>query len=125
MEFPITKGMTVFLQPTGNNLRGWTGEPIQGTITKIGRKYFYVQKENIVWREYRFDLNTFVYDDSDSNAGYIVYPDEESFNRAQEYRKMLQRIRTYFGCWTNEPSYACVKKIFDFLVEDGQLQQKG
>lgn len=120
--FEVVEGMTVFLQPTGNNERGWDGEPIRGTVSKIARKYFYVKLDERTWGEERFDRKTFIHDDGDTNGGYIIYPSRKSFERAKEGKEMLYAIRIYFGGWANSPpSYEALKQIYKILHEEGLI----
>lgn len=57
--FSIEVGQDVVLRPTGNNRRGWDGNPIPGLITKIARKYFYVRVNGYGWSNQRFLERTF------------------------------------------------------------------
>ena len=56
-KFEIRVGMPVVLFPTGNSQYHYSKQPLKCTITKIGRKYFYVYYSG---REIaRFDIETF------------------------------------------------------------------
>lgn len=38
-KFKELDGSTIYAIPTGNEARGWNGEPIEFTVIKFGRKY--------------------------------------------------------------------------------------
>lgn len=103
MVFELRKGMTVTMKPTGNFTRGWDGKPYHGVVEKIGRKYAHVSvigRGRSVWR---FDKDTLeCAEESDYNAGYELFPDDESFEREMDRRFLLKEIRS--------------------LVRDGQLE---
>lgn len=127
-NFEIEVGQDVFLKPTGNNSRGWNGEPIHGRIVKIARKYFYVFIDGRPLHEDRFDRETFEYDDQDRNAGYIIHSSLDEFYKEAEYIMMLHDLRRYFsdylgsgGRKDNALAYETVKKIYDLLRHEGVI----
>lgn len=103
MKFKLEQGMNVTMKPTGNFARGWDGKPFHGVVEKIGRKYAHVSvidRGRSVWR---FDKDTLeCAEESDYNAGYELFPDDESFEREMDRRFLLKEIRS--------------------LVRDGQLE---
>lgn len=125
--FKIEVGQDVFLNPTGNNDRGWDGKPIHGRIVKIARKYFYVFIDGRPLHEDRFDRETFEYDEQDRNAGFVVYGSLDAFRKEAEYIMMFHDIRCYFsdhlisGYKGNALSYDTVKKIHGLLRHEGVI----
>lgn len=93
-KFPIEVGQEVVLEPTGNYVRIYNEKPQKGRITKIARKYFYVDL-GPRWLA-KFELETFNGYDQDNNAGWIIWPTEEAYNRAKELDKKLEFIRKFF-----------------------------
>lgn len=76
-KFPIEVGQEVFLCPTGNYTRMGM-KPRLGVITKIARKYFYVDIQS-VWGEAKFEIETFQNVNDDCNSSWVLYPNEESY----------------------------------------------
>lgn len=93
-KFPIEVGQEVILQPTGNYSRMYGGRIRKGCITKIARKYFYV---DIGFRgTEKFEIETFRNENGDNNAGWEIWPTEEAYNRAKELEQKLESIRKFF-----------------------------
>lgn len=122
-EFRMFVGMPVYMKPEGNLLRGWDGNAVIGTITKIARKYFYVTVSQTN-REVRFLLDGYSCADPDYlNAGYIVYPSEKAFQMDREYEKMLREVRRYFAAdYLSERhlSYDEVKQVHTLITDKGE-----
>ena len=117
--FSIEVGQNVVLRPTGNNRRGWDGNPVPGLITKIARKYFYVRVNGYGWSNQRFLREDFSCDEGERNAGYIIYESEDAFNRDTEYGEMMKEVRKFFsGFGTNRVSYDALKQIYELLLHE-------
>lgn len=70
-KFPIEVGQEVFLCPTGNYTRMGM-KPRLGVITKIARKYFYVDIQS-AWGEAKFEIETFQnVNDAATPLGYSI-----------------------------------------------------
>lgn len=94
--FPIQEGQTVYISPTGNAARREDEELWEGTISKIARKYFYVDTKRGSFYTPRFERETF--DSScpeDCNSGYTVWESKESWYSFQDAKKELDAIRDY------------------------------
>lgn len=95
MVFELRKGMTVTMKPTGNYARRWDGKPRHGVVEKIGRKYAHVALDGYGRSVYRFDKETLkCEDESLYNAGYELFPDDETFEREMDRRFLLKEIRS-------------------------------
>lgn len=103
MKFKLEQGMTVTMKPTGNFARGWDGKPFHGVVEKIGRKYAHISMNDYGRRVYLFEKETLRCTvEVEHNAGYELFPDDESFEREMDRRFLLKEIRS--------------------LVRDGQLE---
>ena len=99
-KFPIEVGQEVFLCPAGNYTRMGM-KPKLGVITKIARKYFYVDIQS-AWGEPKFEIETFQYAGDDCNSSWILYPNEETYLEEKRRQEKLQAIREYFRNWIRE-----------------------
>lgn len=95
--FPIKVGQEVFLEPTGNLVRRRSGDVQlqRGTIIKIARKYFYVDRGS-GWGPDKFEVETFQNINSDCNSAWILWATEEAYCEAKELERRLECIRSYF-----------------------------
>ena len=93
-KFPIEVGQEVFLCPAGNYTRMGM-KPKLGVITKIARKYFYVDIQS-AWGEPKFEIETFQYAGDDCNSSWILYPNEETYLEEKRRQEKLQAIREFF-----------------------------
>ena len=120
-------GETVYMRPTGN-ARFWHGTQIPyvtGIVTKIGRKYFTVNRgrdgiHGGTEEKFTIDGAQCVNDD---NYGYILYGSKEAFERDAERERKLCEIKTYFchSIGVKALSYEGVCKVYDILKEEGLL----
>ena len=123
----VEVGDIVYMRPTGN-ARFWHGTQIQyvtGTVTKIGRKYFTVNRghdgiHSGTEEKFTIDGAQCVNDD---NYGYILYGSKEAFDQDTERDQKFSEIRKYFGqsFRRKEPSYEAVCKIYEIMIEEGLL----
>lgn len=76
---PVKVGQELILLPQGNYARRSTSnEPQKGTVTKIGRKYFYIGDK-------AFDVVTGQYvDRNEYNGSYLLFPSMEAYRTAVE-----------------------------------------
>lgn len=110
-KFPIEVGQEVFLCPAGNYTRMGM-KPKLGVITKIARKYFYVDIQS-AWGEPKFEIETFQYAGDDCNSSWILYPNEETYLEEKRRQEKLQAIREYFRNWSRK----VLDKIIDGVYE--------
>lgn len=88
----LTVGMQVILRPTGNYAR-YIKDPIVGTISKIGKKYFYVDTKS--HRDKKFDKVTGKYINDDCNSSFVIYFSERAYLDDKEKGHLITKI-TYF-----------------------------
>lgn len=76
---PVKVGQELVMLPQGNYARrSAVNGPLKGTVTKIGRKYFYVGDK-------AFDIETGRYVDRESyNGSYLLFPSMEAYRTAVE-----------------------------------------
>ena len=130
--FEITKGMEVWMEPTGNNARMYSGKPWRGEVTSIGRKYFYVSTtDSRHWRDIKFEIDTFrcLYDD---NAGFILYPSYEAFVAEKTRRRKIMEIESAMQYARNHndipgaqsiPTYETIDSIYQLLRNEGLVPE--
>lgn len=124
-KFPIEVGQEVVLEPTGNYVRIYGGKPRKGRITKIARKYFYV--DNGAWGPAKFELETFKCDDRDNNAGWEIWPTEDAYNRARELQEKLDSIRKFFQSRYRADTIApeVIDQVYDLITKEGSNEAQG
>jgi len=74
--------------------RGRKQEPIETEITKIGKKYLYVQVE---WCEYKFYCDTLKVVDSFGSA--VLYMSKKEYDDAKLYETLLAKVKNVFGSY--------------------------
>lgn len=93
-KFPIEVGQEVFLQPSGNLARRNINRLDRGVITKIARKYFYVDRGGRGLE--KFEIESFKNINADCNAAWILWPTEAAYNRSVELQQKLDHIWKFF-----------------------------
>lgn len=114
--FKIQNGMTVALCLGGNIARRTQHQIVTGTITKIGREYFYVAAPKCFHEVIKFDLEDFSYCGRDDNSEYILFESIEEAQKELERTEMLRKIRwNISNLALNDLPYEDVKTIYDIL----------
>lgn len=91
----LSIGQTVYLPPTGNNVRySRPNELRPAKIKKVGRKYAYASIHG--WDEIKIDIATMTCNTS-NNGGYKVYLSEEQFQQEQRHQELYKDLRWYFS----------------------------
>lgn len=91
----FTVGQTVYLFPTGNNVRySRPNELRPAKIKKVGRKYAYASTN--VWNEIKIDIATMTCN-TNNNGGYKVYLSEEHFQQEQRRQRLYKDLCWYFS----------------------------
>lgn len=112
-KFPIEVGQEVFLCPAGNYTRMGM-KPKLGVITKIARKYFYVDIQS-AWGEPKFEIETFQYAGDDCNSSWILYPNEETYLEEKRRQEKLQAIREYFRNWSRKVPDKIIDVVYELI----------
>ena len=112
-KFPIEVGHEVFLYPAGNYTRMGM-KPKLGVITKIARKYFYVDIQS-AWGEPKFEIETFQYAGDDCNSSWILYPNEETYLEEKRRQEKLQAIREYFRNWSRKVPDKIIDGVYELI----------
>ena len=112
-KFPIEVGQEVFLCPAGNYTRMGM-KPKLGVITKIARKYFYVDIQS-AWGEPKFEIETFQYAGDDCNSSWILYPNEETSLEEKRRQEKLQAIREYFRNWSRKVPDKIIDGVYELI----------
>lgn len=124
-KFPIEVGQEVVLEPDGNYVRMYSGRICKGRITKIARKYFYV---DIGFRgAAKFELETFNGYNQDDNAGWIIWPTEEAYNQAKELEQKLEAIRKFFQHRYRAETVApeVIDQVYELITKEGPHETQG
>lgn len=85
---PVHLGQELVLFPLGNYAaRGTVNRPQKGTVTKIGRKYFYIDDKP-------FDIKTGLYADlKEYNGSYLLFPSMAAYRNAVETAWEKEQLR--------------------------------
>lgn len=124
-KFPIEVGQEVVLEPDGNYVRMYNGRICKGRITKIARKYFYV---DIGGRgPAKFELETFNGYDQDYNADWVIWPTEEAYNRAKELDQKLEFIRNFFQHRYRAETVApeVIDQVYELITKEDPNETQG
>lgn len=124
-KFPIEVGQEVILEPLDNNVRMYNGKPRKGRITKIARKYFYVDL-GPRWLA-KVELETFNCYDQDNNAGWVIWPTEEAYNRAKDLDQKLEFIRNFFQHRYRAESVApeVIDQVYELITKEDPNETQG
>lgn len=114
----------MFLIPLGNAGRYWDGTPIRAIVTKIARKYFFVQTDK--GNDLRFLMQNFsLANASETGSNYFVYPstdaaysDIRTLNRFLEIREVLLTRK----CGHQGIPTKTVDSIYALLVACGAIK---
>lgn len=123
----IKIGTKVILEPGGNARRRHV-DYMPGTITKVGRTYFYVSvygdESNPDRNPIRFEKATLKHSDpNDCNTRYNVYESMEQYQEHVDLIKMTKALRQYFTNFTTQYEYSTIKKVYDIMLEDGAIRE--
>lgn len=116
----IDPGMKVWLKPIKKNgVR--RGPNMQGTVTKIGQWYFYVDVEG---KEYKFSIADASFEPVKDEPGFVIYQSEGLANPSVEYHKQMQKLQDFFraSVWSEWPSEETVGKICEMLTKEGLIK---
>lgn len=118
--FSIAEGQLVYAIPGGNAAR-YNNNPIEMTVSKIARKYFYCTCGTA--RTFRFDMETFKYAPTptdDENSNYFLF---ESWKTLQEYLRhkkirenLLLAFRSY--SWDLKISPESLEAIYEIMLKE-------
>lgn len=89
-------------------------KPKLGVITKIARKYFYVDIQS-AWGEPKFEIETFQYAGDDCNSSWILYPNEETYLEEKRRQEKLQAIREYFRNWSRKVPDKIIDGVYELI----------
>lgn len=124
----VEVGQTIYLKPVGNaqRVRGDTSI-LEATVTKVGKKYFYVEGAGIWGREHRFTVDGGDGYDHDRNYGYVPYESLTAYKADLRYNEKMLQLRKYFSSTytpTSWPSMEAVEKIWEILAAEGKLKEE-
>ena len=125
----IQLGQTVYLKPYGNaSYYPGHKKSVTGTITKIGRQYFYVSLYGTVEkpdeRPIKFDKATLECRHEDCNAGYDLFLTEEDMLKSIEQARMRTKITYFIRNYDGRMSYDVLKQIYDILIDAGLISDE-
>jgi hypothetical protein len=118
----VKEGDKVYVLMVGNNARYFKEDTpiddriIESTITKIGRKYFYL--DGWQFSRLKFDLDDMC-ESSNYMAEYRVYLDKNDILKLFEIGKMKKKITSMCDNWNvSKLTYDQMKKICEILKDD-------
>ena len=101
----IKVGTKVFMKPTGNAANHYKGQIQEGEITKVGRKYFYVEDR-------KYDIQTLEYTTRDSTSGWIIYSTKQEILDEKEKEVLLDKLRDFFD-WSGKAQELSLENLKD------------
>lgn len=123
--FPITEGQLVYAIPGGNAAR-YNNNPIEMTVSKIGRKYFYCTCGTA--RTFRFDKETFRYAPTptdDENSDYTLFESLEGalyHIAANEMRTAVHSVFSNYFARDKIPDRV-IEVIYNILVQEKIIKE--
>lgn len=122
--FDIQVGMPVYLEPTGNNRWNPREKGVRkGTVTKIGRAYFYVTLDNSPWEAQKFSKETFESFCRDCNAGWVLYESEKDYWEKELAIAKFCSMGRVFQYWNSKLSLKAIDQIYKILLDDGVIPE--
>lgn len=123
--FPITEGQLVYAIPGGNAAR-YKNDPIEMTVSKIGRKYFYCTRGP--FRTYRFDKETFEYAPTptdDENSNYTLFESLEGALYHIEANEMRTAVHSVFSSYLTRDKIPdrVIEVIYNILVQEKIIKE--
>ena len=118
-------GETLFLVDVGNRARHGRGKQRDCTVTKVGRKYFYVVYDGR-WSEVQFSLETRI-EHSDYSADHAIYESRQEWEDTCLATKYRDAIKDAFvtGRFGDNPAYNAtlpqlkqIAKILNITLEE-------
>lgn len=109
MRKPIV-GKTLFIVDVGNRAR--YGGKRECTVTKVGRKYFYVEIDS--YFEVQFYIKTWA-QKNNSIADFAVYENKEEWEAEKKLDKYSQKLRQYFDGFQTNIMFDQAKQIIKIL----------
>lgn len=103
-EKPVV-GQEITVVESGNRLRyRQDRQPkiFDGTVTKVGRKYFHVEVDTGYKSTREFCLETWV-EKTNYTADYIAYPDRQEYMDTRERERLETLIRRTFDGYAPKP----------------------
>lgn len=123
--FPITEGQLVYAIPGGNAAR-YKNDPIEMTVSKIGRKYFYCTCGTA--RTFRFDKETFRYAPTptdDDNSDYTLFESLEGALYHIEANEMRTAVHSVFSNYFARDKIPdrTIEAIYNILVQEKIIKE--
>ena len=130
----VEVGQRLYIDPFGNEARRQKGEPIAATVTKIGRRYFYIRPDvgYCGVDELKIEIGATYFHDFTLNSGGCLYPSLDALADARKYSEVLETIREalnaiWMNTMTSNPNHTTLPldkllQIRDLLVESGLLK---
>ena len=123
--FPITENQTVYAIPGGNAAR-YNNNPIEMTISKIARKYFYCTCGTA--RTFRFDKGTFEYAPTptdDENSYYTLFESLETVLYHIQVAEMRTAVHSVFSSYFDRDKIPdrAIEVIYNILVQEKIIKE--
>jgi len=113
----LTIGQTVYVKPINNAARSGFRKVEEATVSKIGRKWFYLKE--MAEERHRFDLVTGYKDGRGYSSNYKVYSSMEEILLEKEARELQDFLRITFSAFP-KLSLPAMRKIKEIVEQDGK-----
>jgi len=122
-KFDIHVGMPVVMVANDRfNFTGKKGTIIHGKVSRIGRKWFYVQPDDRgAEKEQRFSVDKFLHDNGEYSPSFSIFQTEANWEAEKERRMRLQIIQETIRFPRKRLSVEAVNGIWDILRKEGVL----
>ncbi len=98
------KGKTIYGEPTGNNARRHSGDPVEFEVVSVGRKYMELKRAGWTSTD-KYNIHgatqSAVRSGYVNNAGYNFYLTIEDLDESIALRVKIKDIESFFRSWGN------------------------
>lgn len=116
----IYVGRKLFVEPQGNAT--YHCSPEEGTVSRVGRKYFYVKMEGRHF-ELRFDIENQKYErKEDTNSYYLLYDNKQEYIARKKLEMEKRKVTRFFrDCRLDGFPDEVGHEIYEILAKRGLI----
>ena len=93
-------GQKVYLEPSSVKINRGAPPIVEGTIIRIGRKYYTVRTEHDIHSEYKFDIES-LEQRSEYSPDYLFYFDKQELLDEKEIDLLRRKLSRFFE-WSGQ-----------------------
>lgn len=111
MSDKIKVGQELYIMPVGNLVRPYGKNIRKGVVTKIGRKYLYVEIEGVYCGEdgARFDKET-LRSESEYNSPWLAFRSMQEIEDREEASRLREEFQKFFN-WGGKSHKLTLKQL--------------